>query len=85
MSYAGAIVCVAAVGGLVAVYAIFCATRGATEERRCKHEEFKLALEPGHRETMAKIGATRDTEIAKYTAKPPSQQIEGRAIRGDED
>ncbi|CAN7377363.1 hypothetical protein LJR220_003360 [Bradyrhizobium sp. LjRoot220] len=74
-------VLVSAIGAAVAVYAIHSIGRGKDRDSKVKHDEFKAALEPGHREAMTKIAANRDIEIAKATKKEPSPVIDGTATR----
>lgn len=81
MTWATAAVYMAAILGLVAAYGILATARGAAGERKRRHEEFKMGLEPGHRETMAKIAATRDAEVAKYTSM--NKAIEHKPSGGD--
>jgi hypothetical protein len=42
-----------------------------------KHQEYEDNRADKHQENMAQIVATRDSEIAKYAAKPAPKQIEG--------
>ncbi len=76
----------AIMAGLVtcaAIYGIWAAKASAAEDARRRHEEFKMGLEPGHRETMAKIAATRDAEVAKYTSM--NKTIEHKPAGGGRD
>lgn len=81
MDFYTALLLAAALAATVACYAIYSTSAGAADERKKKHEEFNSALEPHHRETIAKIGAERDAKIAEYTRKPPAQTLDGEAKR----
>ena len=72
-------VMIAAMICAVIVFAIHKASARAADERRIKHIEFEARLKPEHEETVMRIQAGRDAEVAKAIKAEPKPMIEIKA------
>ncbi|CAL77419.1 hypothetical protein; putative signal peptide [Bradyrhizobium sp. ORS 278] len=77
----GAVIIAAMAAGVV-VYAIHKMAQASAADRRIRHEQFMARLVPEHVETIVRLTATRDAEIAKATKTVPSQLIDMKRAEG---
>lgn len=71
----GMVVIVAMIVGCV-VYGLTLLAKGKASERQIRHTEYNSRLPLDHTESMLKIAANRDIEVAKATKKEPVKVIE---------